>query len=210
MSPQATSFSPGSSGPGPGTDMGKRAEKEQQAIELYAGGMEIPKISVELGVSENSLRAWRRRAGNEWDEARSAVRQGALASMEQDVGKRLRNSRMIAAALGGKASLQGASDMGQAVNELLRSLLWDISAKVQTDGLLDGEEMAATIDQLKGLALTIHRLESAANLNLKRESEIRKQALEQAVETVEKTAQLEGVSAETIQKIRRDVLMMAA
>ena len=43
--------------------MGKRAEKEQAAIELYAGGMEIPQVSAELGVSENSLREWRKRAG---------------------------------------------------------------------------------------------------------------------------------------------------
>ena len=189
--------------------MGKRAELEQQAIEQYAGGSEIPQISKELGVSENSLRTWKKRAGDEWDEARAVCRKGMLASME-DVGSRLRRSREIAAALGGQAGLQSQGQMGQVVNELLRSLLFDLTAKVQTAGILDGEEMAATIDQLKGLALTMHRLEGAANLNLKREAEIKKQVLEQAVETVEKTAQLEGVSAETILKIRRDVLLMAA
>ena len=39
--------------------MGKRAEKEQVAIQLYAEGKEIPQISLELEVSENSLRAWK-------------------------------------------------------------------------------------------------------------------------------------------------------
>jgi len=185
--------------------MGKRADKEQTAIELYAGGMEIPQISAELGVSENSLRTWKKRAGNEWDEARALCRKAFVSSME-DVGSRLRRSREIAATLGGKAGLEGQGQMGQVINELLRSLLYDLTAK----GNLGGEEMSATIEQLKGLALTMHRLEGAANLNLKREAEIRKQAFEQAAETVEKTAQLEGVSAETILKIRRDVLMMAA
>lgn len=188
--------------------MGKRAEKEQSAIELFAAGKEIPQISIELEVSENSLRSWKKRAGTEWDEARAACRRGMIASME-DVGSRLRRSREIASALGGKAGLEGQGQMGQVVNELLRSLLYDLSAQVQTEGLLGGEEMAATIDQLKGLALTMHRLESAANLNLKREAEIRKQALADAADKVEETAQQAGVSAETIQKIRSDVLMMA-
>ena len=188
--------------------MGKRAGKEQSAIELYAGGTEIPQIAIELSVSENSLRTWKKRAGNEWDEARAACRKGMLASME-DVGSRLRRSREIAAALGGKASLQGSGEMGQVTNELLRTLLWDISAQVQTTAL-DPEEMKGTIKQLTNLCLGVQRLEAASNLNLKREAEIRKQAFEQAAETVEKTALLEGVSAETILKIRRDVLMMAA
>ena len=164
--------------------MGKRAELEQQAIEQYAGGSEIPQISKALGVSENSLRTWKKRAGDEWDQARAVCRKGMLASME-DVGSRLRRSREIAAALGGQAGLQSQGQMGQVVNELLRSLLFDLTAKVQTAGILDGEEMAATIDQLKGLALTMHRLEGAANLNLKREAEIRKQALDDVDKAVD-------------------------
>jgi len=190
--------------------MGKRAEKEQQAINLYAGGSEIPAIARELEVSENSLREWRKRAGSEWDDARASVRKGVLDNMEQDVGKRLRDSRIIAAALGGKASLQGSSDMGQAVNELLRSLLWDISAKVQTAGLLDAEDMAATIDQLKGLALTIHRLESAANLNLKRENEIRTDALQKAAAQVVSSGRKGGLSDEAANEIRMKILGIGA
>lgn len=185
--------------------MGKRAEKEQAAIELYASGSEIPQISAELGVSENSLRAWKKRAGSEWDEARAVCRKGMLASME-DVGSRLRRSREIAAALGGKAGLQGMGDMGNLVNELLRSVLWDLSTKVQTDGVMGGEEMSATIDQLKGLALTMHRLEGAANLNLKREAEIRKQAITDVADVVEKAAVQQGMNAEQAAFWRQQVL----
>jgi uncharacterized protein YjcR len=183
--------------------MGKRAEKEQDAIRLYAEGNEIPAIAAEIGVSENSLREWKRRAGSEWDEARSICRKGFVASME-DVGARLRRSREVAAALGGKAGLQNQGQMGQVVNELLRSLLYDLSTQVDPTGNMD-----ATIDQIKSLALTMQRLETAAARNIKNEQEIRKQILEQAVQTVEKTAKQAGVSAETIQAIRRDVLMMA-
>lgn len=185
--------------------MGKRFELEQQAIELYAGGMEIPQIAIELSVSENSLRTWKKRAGTEWDEARAAARKKMLASME-DVGTRLRRSREIAAALGGQAGLQSQGQMGQVVNELLRSLLFDLTAKVQTAGILDGEEMAATIDQLKGLALTMHRLEGAANLNLKREAEIRKQAINDVADVVEKAAVQQGMNAEQAAFWRQQVL----
>jgi uncharacterized protein YjcR len=185
--------------------MGKRAEKEHAAIELYAGGMEIPQICIELSVSENSLRTWKKRAGNEWDEARAVCRKGMLASME-DVGSRLRRSREIAAALGGQAGLQSQGQMGQVVNELLRSLLFDLTAKVQTAGIMDGEEMAATIEQLKGLALTMHRLEGAANLNLKREAEIRKQAITDVADVVEKAAVQQGMNAEQAAFWRQQVL----
>ena len=189
--------------------MGKRAEKEQTAIERYAEGKEIPQISVELGVSENSLRHWRKRAGSEWDEARAICRRGMIASME-DVGSRLRRSREIAAALGGQAGLEGQGQMGQVVNELLRSLLYDLSAKVQTEGVLGGEEMSATIDQLKGLALTMHRLEGAANLNLKREQEIRTDTLQKAAAQVTSSTKKGGLSDEAADEIRKKILGIGA
>jgi uncharacterized protein YjcR len=185
--------------------MGKRAEKESEAIRLYAEGMDIPQIRVALDVSENTLRAWRSRAGSEWDDARSNCRKGYVASME-DVGKRLRRSREVASSLTGQAGLKDQGRMGQVVNELLRSLLFDLSAKVQTEGAFDGEEMAATIDQLKGLALTMQRLETAAARNIKNEQEIRKQALTDAADAVEKTAVQQGMNAEQAAFWRQQVL----
>ena len=185
--------------------MGKRSEQEPEAMRLYAEGRELPELRVALGVSENTLRAWRDRAGGEWEQARKNCRKGYVASME-DVGKRLRRSREVAAGLAGQAGLADQGRMGQVVNELLRSLLFDLSAKVQTEGVLDGEEMAGTIDQLKGVALTMQRLETAASRNILNEKEIRQSALTAAADNVEKAAVQQGMNAEQAAFWRQQVL----
>ncbi|MDA8428926.1 MAG: DUF3486 family protein [Geobacteraceae bacterium] len=183
--------------------MGKRAEMENAAIRLYAEGMEIPAISDEIGVSENSLREWKKRAGNEWDEARAACRKGFVASMET-VGARLLRARQISDQLTGDAKSQGR--MGLSLNQAVQTMIYDVIGQMQTTGILDPETMTGTIDQLKGLSLTLARLEQAAGLNLKREAEIRKQALTEAADNVEKAAIQQGLNAEQAAFWRSQVL----
>jgi hypothetical protein len=183
--------------------MGKRADMEFEAIRLYADGREIPAISQELDISENSLRAWKKRAGNEWDEARRDARKDQLTAME-DVGSRLRRSREITAQLTGDVKDQGT--MGLVLNQTIQTMLYDLLGQMQTAEVVD---MSSSIDMMKGLALTLARTEQAAVLNQKREAEIRKLAIEQAADRAAHVAQAAGVTAETIQTIRRDVLMMA-
>lgn len=184
--------------------MGKRAEKEQAAIRLYAEGKEIPQISAEICVSENSLREWKRRAGPEWDEARAACRKGYVASMET-VGSRLARAREISATLTGDAKAQG--QMGLSLNQALQTVVWDLLGQMQTAGTISAEDFAASIDQVKGLTLSLTRLEQAAALNLKREAEIRKQALEEAAKKVESNLRKSrGASDELIEQIRADIL----
>ncbi len=64
------------------------------------------------------------------------------------------------------------------------------------------------IDQLKHLSLSVVRLERAASENVKRDEDIRKQERAKAAEAMASTAQQSGVSPETIERIRRDVLRM--
>ncbi len=173
--------------------MGKRGELEDTAIHLYAEGAEIPKISSELGVSENSLRAWKQRAGQEWDEARAACRKGRVASFE-DVGARLHRSRQLGEIYGGDSKSQ--SKVGLSLNQALQTVVWDLLGKMQTSGEFTPEDFAASIDQVKGLTLSLARLEQSANLNLKREQEIRKQALLDAANNVEKAAVQKGMNSE--------------
>jgi hypothetical protein len=162
--------------------MGKRAEMEQVAIQLYAEGKEIPQISIELGVSENSLRTWKTRAGSEWDEARIVCRKAFLAGME-GVGSRLSRSRDIAARITGDAKDQGK--MGLVLNQAVQTMVYDIIGQMQTVDILDVESMTATIEQMKGVALILHRSEAAASVNLKREADIRKQVLDDVVKKVD-------------------------
>jgi uncharacterized protein YjcR len=187
--------------------MGKRSDLEPRAISLFAEGMEIPQISVELGVSENSLRDWKKRAGTEWDEARAAFRKGQVASFE-DVGRRVQRAREITSRITGDR--QGQGELGLILNQSLQTMLFDIMSQMQTSSILEPETLDTSIGQMKELSTILQRTEQAANLNLKREKEIRQQALEDAAKTVEATAKQAGVSPETIEIIRRDVLRIAS
>jgi hypothetical protein len=186
--------------------MGKRAELELEAIRLYAEGKEIPTISELISVSQNSLREWKKRAGNEWDEARQVTRTSVVANTE-DARSRVRRSREIAAQIMGDSRSQ--SDMGLALNQALQSGIYDLIGQIQTIDIDDEDAVSRAIERVNMLTLSLGRLETAAFRNTKNEQEIRKKALEDAAKEVEKTAKQEGVSAESIMKIRRDVLMMA-
>lgn len=190
--------------------MGKRAEKENDAIRLYAEGMEIPQIRVELDVSENTLRAWKSRAGNEWEEARTALRRGYVASFE-DAGKRIRRAHEVAGVLATNSASQGK--LGMHLNNVIQTILFEMTSKVQTDGVLDPEEMSATIEQMKGFATILHKTEQAAAINLKREAEIRKQAQADAIKAVDEVAasgRKGGLSDEAANEIRRKILGIGA
>jgi uncharacterized protein YjcR len=182
--------------------MGKRSELEPRAIDLYAGGMEIPQISVELEVSENSLREWKKRAGTEWDDARAAFRRGLTASFE-DVGARVARAREITRRMTGDAASQSA--MGQILNESVQAMVYDIMGQIQTC-ITDPEEMSDVIKKVNGIALILARTEQAASVNLKREKEIRKQALSDAADAVEKAAVQQGMNAEQASFWRQQVL----
>jgi hypothetical protein len=183
--------------------LGKRAELEIEAIRLYADGMEIPAISTAIGVSENSLRDWKKRAGTEWDDARRAARVDQIAAIE-DVGSRMRRSRELAAKLQGSAKDQGT--MGLILNQTLQTMLYDLMGQVQTTGLIDGENMGATLAQVDIMTRALQRIEQSAGLNLKREAEIRQQERERAAEQVDKIAKKGGLSSSTVQEIRRQIL----
>jgi len=119
----------------------------------------------------------------------------------RSVGENLRQSREMAEMWIDKLGSAPQGQVGNLVNEILRTLSFDITLILQEGGI-DAENAPAVVDMLKGLSLTTQRLEKAANLNLEREKEIRKQALEEAASKVEKTAKKQGVTPETIEKIR--------
>ena len=89
-------------------------------------------------------------------------------------------------------------------------MAFEVSLKMQEADADDPESMAATISQLKNLALTMQRLEQSATINVKREADIRKQEREQALQDAAKTAVSEvkknGLSDEAADQIRRKIL----
>jgi hypothetical protein len=139
--------------------------------------------------------------GHEERVTKSSVNRYSL-RMEQ-VGAKLRQSREIAEMWVGKLGAQPQGQVGHLLNEMVRTLAFDCAMT-----LSEGDEPIPP-RMLKDLSIAVERLEKAASENVKREVEVRKQALADAADAAGKTAQQAGVSAETIQKIRRDVLMMA-
>lgn len=135
--------------------------------------------------------------------SKSAVNRYAI-RMEK-IGKRMRESREVADALVGKLGSQPQGQIGNMVNEILRSVSFDLSLNL-SDGEIDEENAPAIVSMLKDLALTTMRLEKAANLNVEREKEIRQQAMQEAAAAVEKISKKGGLTSETVQAIRSEIL----
>lgn len=124
------------------------------------------------------------------------------------VGNRMKESREMAQMWIAKLGAAPQGKVGLLVNEILRTLSFDMALVLQ-EGKIDADSAPAVVDMLKGLALTMQRLEKASSENVKREEEIRKKALAEAADIAGTTAKLAGISDETIKVIRRDVLRMA-
>ncbi len=103
------------------------------------------------------------------------------------VGGRLREARAAAEAWIGKLGAAPQGQVGLLVNEILRTLAFDISLELQ-EGELNKESLPATIAQLKQLSLAAQRLETAAATNVAREREVRRLAAEDLARRAESAA----------------------
>lgn len=93
-------------------------------------------------------------------------------------------------------------NLNEALIRMIQQLSFDILLKA-------GESGEGIADILPKMGVMVAKLSKASVDQKKWAAEARKKAIEETVETVENAAKLAGVSADTIQKIRRDVLMMA-
>ena len=135
--------------------------------------------------------------------SKSAVNRYSLKMSE--AGEKLRQSREVAKMWIGKLGAAPQGQVGNLVNEILRTLAFDLSLKLQNEELTE-ESIPGVINQLKGLALSIQRLESSSTINVKREAEIRKQALIDAATVVEHAATQHGLNTEQAAFWRQQVL----
>lgn len=138
--------------------------------------------------------------------SKSAVNRYDL-SMRQ-AGEKLQQSREIAKMWIGKLGAAPQGQVGNLVNEVLRTLAFDLSLKLQ-DAELTEESIPDVIHNLKALSLAVQRLEASSTMNVKREKEIRAQALEAAANAVEDEAMAQGMSADQADFWRRKVLGVA-
>lgn len=110
--------------------------------------------------------------------------------------EKLRQSREIATAIVADLGAAPQSDTGKLLNEMVRSLVFDLMLKLQQSEITS-ENLGQLVGASKELALTLQRLEAASTDNVKRDAEIRKQAREQAAEDVGAEAKRLGVSKDT-------------
>jgi len=147
-------------------------------------------------------------AGHPERVTKSAVNRYAVRM--EEVGAKLRQSRETAEMYIAQVGAAPQGQTGLLINEMLRSMAFELSLKMQEADAEDPESMSATINQLKNLALTMQRLEQSATINVKREGEIKKAAREQALQDAAKTAVNEvkknGLSDEAADQIRRKIL----
>lgn len=122
-----------------------------------------------------------------------------------EVGERLRQSRQVAEMWIAKLGAQPQGQVGHLVNEILRTLAFDLSMTMQ-QGEIDPDSAPEVAKMLKNMAIAMERLERAASENVKREQEIREQERQDAAEKAAKIATRGGMSRDTVEAIKASIL----
>ena len=144
--------------------------------------------------------------------SKSAVNRYSL-QMRRNMDRVLR-SRDLAKTWIANLGSQPGGDVGFLVIETLKTLSLEVSqALMDGSAEIDAETMSGVIDQLNKLALAAQRLERSAAESERRDRQIREEerqrAAEEAAEEAGKAAAEHGLSAETADAIRRQVLGVA-
>lgn len=136
--------------------------------------------------------------------SKSAVNRYSL-SMSQ-AGEKMQQAREVAKMWIGKMGATSQGQLGNLVNEILRTLAFDITLQLQDqNGELSDDAAEGSVKMLKDLSLAMQRLEKAATLNVAREKEIRQQALETLGNTVDAEEKRGGkMTSERFREIIRE------
>ncbi|MDR2733379.1 MAG: DUF3486 family protein [Spirochaetota bacterium] len=96
--------------------------------------------------------------------------------------------------------------LGKITNEQMRVAIFDLMGEF--DEIREAPDMKVTdaVDILYKIARSLRELEAAEKLNAERTDAIRKSALAEAAEAVDRTAKGSGLSADTIEKIKTQIL----
>jgi hypothetical protein len=137
------------------------------------------------------------------DERISKSALGRYAVKMERIGERLRQSRAVAEMWIGKLGAGPQGQLGRLINEMLRTLAFDLTLKLQ-EGEISTEDLPGTVESLRDLSLAVMRLEKAASDNIKREREIKQQAAEELAAKVEGETGGAGITPERLRQIVRE------
>lgn len=130
--------------------------------------------------------------------SKSAVNRYAMQMSE--ICERIQQSRELADMWIGKFGNAPQGKIGQLLNEIVRNLAFNTAIGLsEQDGVVDPK-------MLKELAWAIEKLENSTTINEKRQREIEKAILAKAAEETEKAVVKAGLSAETANQIKRQIL----
>jgi hypothetical protein len=121
-------------------------------------------------------------------------------------GEKNRQAKEIADAYIDKYGGENRQTLGKVINEQMRVAIFDLMGdfdEIRTDGETKAVEAA---DMLYKISRGLKELEQAEKLNAERTESIRKTALAEAAEVVEKEGSSAGVSKEKIDYIKRQIL----
>ncbi len=130
--------------------------------------------------------------------SKSAVNRYALRM--EEVGRKLRESREVAELWIGKLGNAPGGEVGRLLNEVLRTLAFELTLPA----IEGGEKL--TPKMINQLALAIQRLETASAQNQKVMEQVKRAAREEAAEAAEQIARRDGLSADSVQAIRKAIL----
>ena len=125
------------------------------------------------------------------------------ASKMEEVGARIRQAREVSEVWVAKLGDAPQSDVGKLVQELVRTLAFDTTMS------LSESDKPVSPKELNQLALFAQRIEQAAMLSHKREKDIRAIVAAEAAEVAGKAAKSAGLSKETVNTIKRQILGIA-
>jgi hypothetical protein len=117
-----------------------------------------------------------------------------------------RQAREIADAYIDKYGTDNRVKLGKVVNEQIRLAVFDLIGEIEEISADPEIKKTEIADMLYKLSRGLKELEAAEKLNAERTESIRRAALAEAAEAVEQTARSSGLTAETIEKIKKQIL----
>ncbi len=119
------------------------------------------------------------------------------------IASKIRESREVAEVIVSKLGDQPESKLGELLQETVRHLAFNVTMK-----MMKGEEVIDT-KVLNQLALLSNRIEQASMTSLKREKEVRAAFAEEAADKAEAVAKKAGLTAETVEMLKAELLGIA-